>query len=274
MNRAWRSISGHALEGEVVARFVYLDESGISNPDQEPFLVMAGVIVDADRSLTALERRIESLADRVIPAEHRKGFFFHAKDLFAGEGPVFGKKAGHFDLEGRLKIADELAAIPRKLKLPIPMGVVERAKWPQRFSGEHLSAKERRAGEHLTAFMTCAMDIEQWMRSKAPNEVTMLVVEDNKDMKRRMKEMLNEFRRLDPAEPYSESDKKYFPFKKVKTSPLFEGKEDSVALQMADFCAYVIKRRAMRDRHADRFFSVLEPLLSRSSVTLGTKGPG
>ena len=271
MNRAWRSISGHALEGEIVTRFVYLDESGISSSAQEPFLVMAGVIVNADKSLTALERRIETLADRFIPAEHRKGFIFHAKDLFAGEGPEFGKKAGYFDLEARLKIADELADIPRKLKLPISVGITNRAKWPQSFNAEHMSDKERRVGEHLSAFMVCCMGVEVWMRANAPQEVTMLIVEDNTDMRRRMKETLNAFRNRNPDEPWIEEHKQFFPFKKVKTSPLFEGKEDSVALQMADFCAYVLKRRAMQDKRADRFFSKLAPMLGRDSVTLNSR---
>lgn len=265
MNRAWQSLSGNALEGETVTRFVYLDESGISNPKHEPFLIVAGVIVDADRQLKALERSIERIADRKIPAQHRDGFFFHAKDLFAGEGPVFGKTAALFTLEERLKIADELAALPRKLGLPVTFGIIERAKWPATFDGSSMTPKEKVAGEHLSAFMTCAIDVEVWMRKNAPNEVTMLIVEDNKEMKVRMKETQNAFRRKDIVDKLGDGQRQYFPFKKIKTSPLFEAKEDSVALQLADFCAYVIKRRAMQDEHSIRFFSVLEPLIHRLS---------
>jgi hypothetical protein len=37
------------LRGDKIVRLVYLDEAGISNPKDEPFLVIAGIAVNADR---------------------------------------------------------------------------------------------------------------------------------------------------------------------------------------------------------------------------------
>jgi hypothetical protein len=56
---------------------------------------------------------------------------------------------------------------------------------------------------------------------------------------------------------------KYFPLRKIKHRPLFEAKAPSSALQVADFCAYVFKRRLMQDRRYDRFF---EPIHAQIAV--------
>ena len=269
MSRAWCSLSGSALEGSALTRFVYIDETGISNPDHEPFLVVAGVIVNADQHVAALERSLERLADRFIPDEHREGFYFHAKDLFPGSGPVFGKKGPLHDYDQRMEIADALAKIPKRLNLTIPCGIVDRANWPLSDDvralneKQKISKKERRAGEHLTAYMACVMDVEMWMRANASGEIAVIVAEDNKDMKRRLKATHNAFRKKSVELTLPKEGRKYFPFKKIKTSPLFEEKEDSVALQMADFCAYVLKRRAMNDSRINRVFDVIAPRMAR-----------
>ena len=53
-----QSLSGTPLSGDKVMRLVFMDEAGISNPEQEPFVTVSGVIVDADRLLIAIERHL------------------------------------------------------------------------------------------------------------------------------------------------------------------------------------------------------------------------
>lgn len=103
-------------------RLVYIDEAGISDPAQEPFLTVVGVILNADNQFAAVENKLRSIVARRIPAEFQDGFVFHAKDLFNGGGKVFSRKAGLFTLDQRLSIADELAAIPKKLNIPLAAG--------------------------------------------------------------------------------------------------------------------------------------------------------
>jgi len=43
------SLSGVRLEGDRLVRLVYIDESGISNVRDDPFVIVAGIIVDADK---------------------------------------------------------------------------------------------------------------------------------------------------------------------------------------------------------------------------------
>jgi hypothetical protein len=260
-NRAWKSVSGHALEGSSLTRFAYLDETGLANPVHEPFLVVAGVLVNADQHITALER----LADRVIPDKFRDGFYFHAKDLFPGAGKVFGKNGPLHDYDKRMDIARHIAAIPKKLKLVIPFGITERSSWP-RTDLKTLTPRQQKLGPHITSYINCVMDVEMWMRDHASNEVALIVVEDNDEVKHTLKEAQNTVRKVPKEMLPSERERKYFPFRKVKTSPLFETKDDSVALQMADFVAYVIKRRAMGDTRTEPFFQMLRPLFARDEV--------
>lgn len=259
---AWTSLSGHPLEGTSLTRFAYLDETGTANPAHEPYLVVAGVIVHADQHITALERKLEKLADRYIPNAFREGFYFHAKDLFPGVGRVFGKNGPLNDYSKRMEIALELAAIPKKLGLQIPFGVSKRSEWPRSDLPE-LTPKQQKLGPHMASYINCVMDVEMWMRENASNEVALIVVEDNTEVKQILKEAQNAMRKVPSEKLASDREKKYFPFRKVKTSPLFETKEDSIALQMADFVAYVIKRRVMGDAKINPSFEKLSPMIAR-----------
>jgi hypothetical protein len=42
-------------------RLVYMDEAGISKATQEPFVVVAGAIIDADRVLNGVENQLERI---------------------------------------------------------------------------------------------------------------------------------------------------------------------------------------------------------------------
>lgn len=146
------SISGVPLDGNKIVRLVYIDEAGISKPAQEPFLVVAGVIVDADRVLHEIENELECIMMRHIPPAQREGFIFHATELFNGGGNVFKRASNdligpyEWPLERRLKIADEIMAIPQKFKLPIAIGSVERANFQERVP--HMSESERTVSAH------------------------------------------------------------------------------------------------------------------------------
>ena len=119
---ALRSLSGTPLVGDRLVRFAYLDEAGVSNPKQEPILVVAGVLVHADTKWKPLERRLRSLAQECVPAEHLADFRFHAKDLFHGSGFFPRDK---WSMEDRFRVLEELATLPAEFDLPVVYGAVE-----------------------------------------------------------------------------------------------------------------------------------------------------
>ena len=75
----WRSFLDARL-----ARFVYLDEAGISSKKEEPWLVVAGVIVHGDHQLDKL---YDALADvlKLVPEDHGDELILHTSDIYGGE---------------------------------------------------------------------------------------------------------------------------------------------------------------------------------------------
>ena len=102
-------------------RLVYLDEAGISNPQQEPYLVVAGIIVHADEQWYALEQYLRDMVTDFIPPSLRAGFTFHANQLFAGGGKIFDRDV--WPKETRWQILQELVSIPEKFDLPVVCGI-------------------------------------------------------------------------------------------------------------------------------------------------------
>ena len=56
-------------------RLAYLDETGDSNLDHEPYLVVAGVILDGDQDWQPLKRHLESIARRYLPSKDQTRLF-------------------------------------------------------------------------------------------------------------------------------------------------------------------------------------------------------
>src|SRR4051812_31900431 len=95
----------------------------MSHPDQEPFVTVAGVMLDADRQLLALRAHLDRLVEKHIPQEWREGFVFHAHEFMNGNGKVFDdKKNPYWTEERRFAIADDLASIPKAFDLRVAFG--------------------------------------------------------------------------------------------------------------------------------------------------------
>jgi len=254
---AWESLSGAPLQGDRVVRLVYMDEAGISNVQHEPWLVVAGVVVDADKQLMALERRIASIINHYIPEHQRDGFVFHASHLFNGGGKVFDRSDSNWPLEKRLQIAAELARLPRQLGLLVAIGAVNRREFLKTFDASQWDGRDPTTAAHAIAHTVCSVHVDLWMRRNASNEVCMLIVEDNSQMRKFLTELLHSHQNPKMAPQIAGDSTKILPFRKIKASPLFEQKSQSVSLQLADFCAYVMKKSYMADvRYRDLFLEL------------------
>jgi hypothetical protein len=238
-------------------RFVYLDESGISNPQHEPYVVVAGPIVHADKQWIALERYLNDMADDVVPPEKRDGFVFHATELFSG-GANFPRDA--WPREDRWKILDELVSIGSedKFDLPFVYGSVERARYKRRYP--HVPDPQATVSCQVISWLMCLYAIEYYMQRKAPDEVATIVMENNDQARKLIKHMyafvrnpankhLLETTTLGPLAPEHIVDDVHFTEKR-RTSPL----------QIADAAAFCIKRHLMGAADSDRFWF---PLKSR-----------
>ena len=75
------------LCGDNLVRIAFLDEAGRSRG--EPVIVVAGPIVNGDRTYRQLVDRLRDITNTFLPEADRKGFVFHAKDIFHASGPYF-----------------------------------------------------------------------------------------------------------------------------------------------------------------------------------------
>lgn len=251
------SLSGDLLEGSHIVRMAYLDEAGLSNPHHEPFVVVAGPLVNADKQWLALERHLEALADRYAPPDKRAGFSFHATDLFSGGG-AFPRE--RYPKEDRWKILDELVATIRLFKLPIAAGWVERENLAAAYPTHN--AVELTTGAQAVAFAICTHAIDLYMRQGdgiEPDEVASLVVENNNDARKLIKDVHKFNRNPKNAAALTGMGFQKLVLTKIIGTPHFEEKGDSSPLQLADVCAFVVKRHLMRKPESDRFYLPLEP---------------
>src|SRR5438105_4937314 len=97
-----------ALSGDNLVRIGFLDEAGRSR--HEPIIVVAGIIINGDRTYRKLEERLTQ-TKRLLPAKDRAGFLFHAVDIFQGTGYFRNKNL--WPRERRYPILRDLAKIPR-----------------------------------------------------------------------------------------------------------------------------------------------------------------
>ncbi|MGZ5790576.1 MAG: DUF3800 domain-containing protein, partial [Burkholderiaceae bacterium] len=65
-------------------RLVYVDEAGIGSKTQEPYTVVAGVLIDADKKLDQVEAELQKIIEKLVPQQYKYNFVIHAKELWNG----------------------------------------------------------------------------------------------------------------------------------------------------------------------------------------------
>ena len=98
------------------------------------------------------------------------------------------------------------------------------------------------------------------MREVAPDEVALLIAEDRDSIRARLKQAHalyrdhNRMRKINPLLTY-------FPFHHIRDTIHFAKKNESAHLQIADVCAFIIKKRLMGDTHIGPHFEEIKPVL-------------
>jgi uncharacterized protein DUF3800 len=245
--------SGVPLEGFRLVRVVYLDESGQSS--REPRIVQAGVIVHGDSQIVPIEAHLEELVVKHIPPESRDGFVFHATDIYGG-GPkdcIFHDKK-EWPEERRWALLDDLVAIPAKFQLPVCLGQVDKVEFRAQNSTKSNSKQEVEVAIHAMAIIQCEISVELWMRHNTENEITHLIAENNNDVRVAAKEAHILLKSKEAMEAEGFFHHPCFPFVKIRDGLQFATKVDSRILQVADACAWSIRRAAAMAPNAGRFF--------------------
>jgi hypothetical protein len=253
-----RSFSDVKLQGDKLVRFIYVDESGISA--NEPSTVVAGIIVKGDKQWRAVEECIAGLIKKYVREEHRDGFIFHAHELFSGTGKVFGDRI-KYPRERRTEALKALLAIPSRFHMALVFG------FERKNPAEETPTKEMRrqaASKHqATAFASCVMAAEKYMRLNAGrNEIATLVAENNTDTRKMVEWMHQVLRgRTRGAQGIFKAFKRFapggLPITKIVDTVHFVRKSDAFLLQIADACALIARYHFENKPNIEQFFAAL-----------------
>jgi hypothetical protein len=243
-------------------RLIYLDEAGISNPAQEPFLVVVGIILDADQDWLALDRHLKSIMRKRLPEEMRFTGVFHAKDIWHGT-KLFHRY--QWPMSKRMEILADLAAIPAKFHLSVAHGFMQRVP-----AAALLVQKEPHLPDatvaniiHSSAFVHAAGAVDSWMRRNAPNEVAMLIAEDTGKVKEALR-LFHDGYRQDYVDSYFDEirikgyHQNVFKTRNISDAVHFARKNESPLLQIADTCAFLIKRQLQGRLEVKPYFDAFE----------------
>lgn len=261
-----RALGGADLVGDSLARFIYLDEAGISSAKQEPWLVVGGLLVHGDHQLDSLYSALESVARKHLTESLQDTLVLHASDIYGGNGKVFDKKLNpEWTPARRMALMADLAMIPRATNILISAAWVQRSQFPK--SAELLAVKDTAdmtLHAHAAAYMACLMEADIWIRKNAKRENCMVIVEDNQRARAAIRQVHRYHQ--DKQMPLTEDLKPYFPLQRVREDPAFQEKRPSHPLVLADFVAFVVKRRLMNDPWISPYFEPLRPLIAKLSL--------
>lgn len=252
-----RAFGGGPLRGRKLVRFAFLDEGGISRDESR--IVVGGVIVHGDEQLIPLESRLEAIVHKHIPQEDQDGFVLHVKDIWGG-GKYF-KDRNKWPIERRAAILDDLVAIPGQLEIPVIFNWVERSNVASRHNVDgKMSQRDFDVSCHAIAFAGCMLRVEEFMRRVWVDEVAQIVAEDNPEARKTIKGVVDLFknpsRMLTPLVAHAD----VLPLQRIRGSVQFADKTESRALQLADACAFLIRRRFYKhDEIIARFYDKLKP---------------
>lgn len=222
-----------------MARIAYIDEAGIANPQHEPTVVVAGIIMHVDTEWRPLHDHFNGLVERFVPEGKREGFVFHAKDIWHGEGEVFDREL--WKNRDRRDVLRAICETVTKFKLPIVWGHSNRAAVADVLKEEpgFQDSKVITRVAFMSAFADCAIRAELWMKKYGSNELMNLVIENNNQLRKFAK---GTYRELRKNPQLTRLVGPLLPIQRIIDAPSFMDKEDAPPLQLADTCAFLIKR--------------------------------
>jgi Protein of unknown function (DUF3800) len=241
--------------GGEAMRLILLDEAGRASRAQEPFLVVAGVIIDPDKMWKSLDTYFRDMTKDLFPDREPDKFVFHAHQLWHGTGDFPKSK---WPLRERMKIFKRLAQVPSLFGFPIVVGIIDRntAREELLRNNPDLPPKTIDNLCHVTAFLVAIQKAEHWLSKNVPNETAMIIAEDAGKIKGAL---------CDVHEGYTDPTLNplgAFRSERIIDALYFAAKKQSLLLQLADHCAFITKRQAMGDPHMDDHFESVRPQLS------------
>jgi hypothetical protein len=160
--------------------------------------------------------------------------------------------------ETRREILKRLAAIPNQCSLLIVFGFIGPLKPANEEAAKHDQFMKIHS-KPMIAFTNALLAAEAWLRQHASDEAAMVIHEDtdnagglrNSQDYIRSQEFANNVAAVAPSN--------FLSLRRIKNELLFTSKRGTRLLQIADLCAFVMRRRLSGKSDPDGLFELLAP---------------
>lgn len=227
-------------------RVIYVDEAGISA--REPRCVVAAVLVDPDTQYRSTLNSIKETFDRHVPEELRNGFHFHATEVFSGGKSIDRER---WPLEKRLEFFKEFVSLPQRNGIPLAFSIIDKS-WGIPFP----HGVDAQLIYHGLAFEQCMERADSFLRKYLRGTEAGVVVCEDIPQHRKVLARLGLQLRDNPVFLPSESfrpeigqrvlgmkpEAYELRIDHIIDAPHFVAKKAAPILQLADACAFAIRR--------------------------------
>ena len=228
-------------------RYIYLDEAGTSA--KEPVSVVVGIIVRTDEHWNTAQQELDRVL-KAVPDRYRDGFVFHAKSIWGSKRLREG-----WSKDDRLRLIADVAMIPAKLGLSIALGKTNRVGPSQEIVDRFELRGQFSPAEfdHLMAFLMCVQHADGYLRERGePHEIATLIAEDMPEMRTRLRRGFELAKSpMMARHEFDQGDEPFQGITKIKDGIQFATKTQAPLLQIADACAFSLRRFFAGQNHGE-----------------------
>jgi len=234
-------------------------QKSVKPTQSEQFQVLCAVVVP-DHLFAQLEVRFSmyALSGYSLPDSFPPEFEFHAHELFHGTG-FFAK----WEQPRRFAMFERCTDAVSKLMLPVLYGAVDK---------EKLAKQIYKSANPLDmSFRLCIEQVQKWLTGGGPSELGLLIADNFDDGKKRnLKQVFREYRRKFSVEALEVMERVHSAgttgsqvSHKIPTSNLiddmyFGDSRDSIGIQAADMCSFLIRRHLAGKQDSEWLFKMIE----------------
>jgi hypothetical protein len=254
-----QAIFGGALLGNRLMKFLFMDEAGTSQ--HEPVTVVVAIHTDPDSQLVHTEASVRQVLG-LVPPQFREGFHFHAKSIWADP-----KYRDGWDMTKRKAMLCQMMALPRRLGLSISFSIARRG---STFEG-HGTTMMPHEIDHLMAFQACIAVADKHIRERGkPLEAASIIAEDEPNMRKFLKNSVRYLRenpriieRASMLPTAAEEQQGYVEqigdqrVTNIRNPICFTDKQEEPLVQLADACAYGLKRYFSEQDFGEQFVAAI-----------------
>jgi hypothetical protein len=233
---------------------VYLDEAGIGDLKTDKFVVMTGVVV-LEKQWNEAVVGIQKIVDKYIHPLARPIHIFHAKELFHGTGRM---PKTMYTKEERWNCLEELCALIPKVSVSLLAIKVDREKTKASMARDVEKHGEVVASQ-MAAMSAMIWQTERFVRAFTPDRHAIMIFENNDQCKKAFGHIVWMLRNPVSAEVLSDiAYSSLLPLKGIIDTAHFVEKRGAPLLQLADVCAFVLRRKWLEKPDADRFYDYIK----------------